>query len=182
MVAGWKWGGLGVMDGAVMALFLTEHGPRRNFEVNTAASGEEAIRMFRIFDPNLVLLYVAMNGISGIETLERIKQIKPDAAVIMLSAQNDPEIIFRASKLGADDYMSKPFEPNELDLWIIKVVDRLRLLSEVTQLREQVARPSDVAMLLGTSPKMEEVKMTIEQVADTNATVLVRGESGSGKE
>src|SRR5207249_4769915 len=116
------------------------------------------------------------------ETLERIKQIKPDAAVIMLSAQNDPEIIFRASKLGADDYMSKPFEPKELDLRINKVVDRLRLVSEVTQLREQVRRQSDFSMLFGTSPKMEEVKMTIEQVADTNATVLVRGESGSGKE
>ena len=182
MLPGSKLRVLVVDDDASMARFLSAHLTRRNFEVNTAASGEEAIRMFRIFDPNLVLLDVAMNGISGIETLERIKQIKPDAAVIMLSAQNDPEIIFRASKLGADDYMSKPFEPKELDLRINKVVDRLRLVSEVTQLREQVRRQSDFSMLFGTSPKMEEVKMTIEQVADTNATVLVRGESGSGKE
>src|SRR5438067_6191488 len=182
MLPGSKLRVLVVDDDTSMARFLNAHLTRRNFEVNTAASGEEAIRMFRIFDPNLVLLDVAMNGISGIETLERIKQIKPDAAVIMLSAQNDPEIIFRASKLGADDYMSKPFEPKELDLRINKVVDRLRLVSEVTQLREQVRRQSDFSMLFGTSPKMEEVKMTIEQVADTNATVLVRGESGSGKE
>src|SRR5438105_4299365 len=182
MLPGSKLRVLVVDDDTSMARFLNAHLTRRNFEVNTAASGEEAIRMFRIFDPNLVLLDVAMNGISGIETLERIKQIKPDAAVIMLSAQNDPEIIFRASKLGADDYMSKPFEPKELDLRINKVVDRLRLVSEVTQLREQVRRQSDFSMLFGTSPKMEEVKMTIEQVADTNATVLIRGESGSGKE
>ena len=129
MLPGSKLRVLVVDDDTSMARFLNAHLTRRNFEVNTAASGEEAIRMFRIFDPNLVLLDVAMNGISGIETLERIKQIKPDAAVIMLSAQNDPEIIFRASKLGADDYMSKPFEPKELDLRINKVVDRLRLVS-----------------------------------------------------
>src|SRR5947207_9901448 len=182
MLPGSKLRVLVVEDDTSMALFLNAHLPRRNLEVNTAASGEEAIRMFRIFDPNLVLLDVAMNGISGIETLERIKQIKPDAAVIMLSAQSDPEIIFRASKLGADDYMSKPFEPKDLDLRINKVVDRLRLMSEVTQLREQVRRQGDFAMLFGTSPKMEEVKTTIEQVADTTATVLIRGESGTGKE
>jgi len=165
-----------------MAKFLVTHLVRRNFDVSTAASGEEAIRMFRVYDPALVLLDVAMTGISGIETLERIKQIKPEVAVIMLSAQNNPDLIFKASKLGADDYLSKPFEPKELDLRIAKVLDKQRLLNEVTQLREQVRRQSDFSMLFGTSPKMEEVKNTIEQVADTNVTVLVRGESGTGKE
>jgi DNA-binding NtrC family response regulator len=155
---------------------------RRNFEVNTAGSGEDAIRMFRVFDPQLVLLDLAIGGMGGVETLERIKQIKPDVAVMVLSSQHDPEVIFRASRLGAEDYLAKPVDPHELDVRINKVVDRLRLVSEVTQLREQVRRQSDFSMLFGTSPKMEEVKMTIEQVADTNATVLVRGESGAGKE
>ena len=171
-----------VDDDLGMAKFLVTHLVRRNFDVSTAASGEEAIRMFRVYDPALVLLDVAMTGISGIETLERIKQIKPEVAVIMLSAQNNPDLIFKASKLGADDYLSKPFEPKELDLRIAKVLDKQRLLNEVTQLREQVRRQSDFSMLFGTSPKMEEVKNTIEQVADTNVTVLVRGESGTGKE
>lgn len=171
-----------VDDDLGMAKFLVTHLVRRNFDVSTAASGEEAIRMFRVYDPTLVLLDVAMTGISGIETLERIKQIKPEVAVIMLSAQNNPDLIFKASKLGADDYLSKPFEPKELDLRIAKVLDKQRLLNEVTQLREQVRRQSDFSMLFGTSPKMEEVKNTIEQVADTNVTVLVRGESGTGKE
>jgi DNA-binding NtrC family response regulator len=171
-----------VDDDGSMARYLNAYLSRHNFEVSAAASGEEAIRMFRAFDPNLVLLDVAMNGMNGIETLERLKQIKAECAVIMLSAQNNPELIFRASKLGADDYISKPFEPKELELRIAKVLDRQRLVTEVTQLREQVRRHSDFAMLFGTSPKMEEVKMTIEQVADTNATVLIRGESGTGKE
>jgi two-component system, NtrC family, response regulator AtoC len=171
-----------VDDDSSMAKFLGSYLSRRNFEVSTADTGEEAIRMFRACDPALVLLDVAMPGMGGIETLERIKQIKPEIAVIMLSAQNDPELIFKASKLGADDYISKPFEPKELEVRIMKVMDRQRLVSEVTQLREQVRRQSDFSMLFGTSPKMEEVKMTIEQVADTNATVLIRGESGTGKE
>ena len=171
-----------VDDDATMSRYLSSYLLRRNFEVNTASSGEEAIRMFRSYDPAIVLLDVSMAGMSGIEVLERLKQIKPDVAVIMLSGQSDPELIFKASKLGADDYISKPFEPKELDIRISKVQDRQKLLTEVTQLREQVRRQSDFSMLFGNSPKMEEVKMTIEQVADTTATVLVRGESGTGKE
>jgi len=171
-----------VDDDAAMARYLSTYLARHNFDVNTVGSGEEAIRMFRVYDPGLVLLDVAMNGMSGIDTLERIKQIKPDVGVIMLSAQSNPEIIFRASKLGADDYISKPFEPKDLENRIAKVLDKQRLVTEVTQLRDQVRRNSDFTGLFGTSPKMEEVKMTIEQVADTTATVLVRGESGTGKE
>jgi two-component system, NtrC family, response regulator AtoC len=171
-----------VDDDGSMAKYLQSYLSRRNFDVSTAVSGEEAIRMFRVYDPNLVLLDLAMPGMGGIDTLERMKQIKPDVSVIMLSAQSNPEMIFKASKLGADDYISKPFEPKELDLRINKVLDKQRLVTEVTQLREQVRRQNDFTMLFGTSPKMEEVKMTIEQVADTTATVLIRGESGTGKE
>ncbi len=171
-----------VDDDASMARYLSTYLSHHNFNVSIVGSGEEAIRMFRVYDPTLVLLDIAMNGMTGIDTLERIKQIKPDVSVIMLSAQSNPALIFRASKLGADDYISKPFEPKELEVRISKVLDKQRLVSEVTQLREQVRRHSDFSMLFGASPKMEEVKMTIEQVADTTATVLVRGESGTGKE
>jgi len=182
MVPGQKTRVLIVDDDDAMAKYLSSYLATRNFDVSTAATGEEAVGMFRVYDPALVLLDVAMPGMSGIDTLERIKQIKPDVSVIMLSAQNSPEAIFKASKLGADDYIGKPFEPKELEIRIAKVLDKQRLVSEVTQLREQVRRQTDFSMLFGTSPKMEEVKMTIEQVADTNATVLIRGESGAGKE
>jgi DNA-binding NtrC family response regulator len=171
-----------VDDDAGMAKFLSTHLMRRGFDVSIAATGEEAIRLFRVYDPTLVLLDVAMSGLSGLETLERLKQIKPEVTVILLSAQNDPETIFRASKLGADDYLAKPLDPKELDLRINRLLDKQRTVNEVSQLREHVRKQTDFSMLFGTSPKMEEVKMTIEQVADTNATVLIRGESGSGKE
>jgi DNA-binding NtrC family response regulator len=171
-----------VDDDASMATYLSSYLSKHNFDVSSASSGEEAIGMFRVHDPAVVLLDLAMPSMNGITTLERAKQIKPDVSVIIMSAQNSPEAIFKASKLGADDYIGKPFEAKELDLRLAKVLDKQRLVSEVTQLREQVRRQNDFSMLFGTSPKMEEVKMTIEQVADTNATVLIRGESGSGKE
>jgi two-component system response regulator AtoC len=165
-----------------MSRFLANYLARQNFEVSTASTGEEAVRMFRVYDPVLVLLDVALRGMDGMETLERLKQIKPDISIIVVSGQNDPELIFKVSKSGADDYLGKPFEPKELDLRIARVLEKQRLASESTEIREQVRRQSDFSMLFGTSPKMEEVKQTIEQVADTTATVLIRGESGTGKE
>ena len=171
-----------VDDDAAMAKFLSSYLARRNFDSSTASSGEEAIRMFRVYDPVLVLLDVSMPGMGGLETLERLKQIKPEVLVIILSGQSNPETIFRASKCGADDFVGKPFEPKELEIRINKVLEKQQLVNEVSQLRDQVRRQSDFSMLFGTSPKMEDVKNTIEQVADTNATVLIRGESGTGKE
>src|SRR5215813_235585 len=169
-------------DDVVLAKYLSSHLSRRNFEVSLASSSPEALRIFRTFDPVIVLLDMSLNGMTGSELIHRLKEIKPSVAVMVLSASKDPEFIFKASKLGADDYISKPVDPKELDIRITKVLDGQNLYSEVTQLREQVRRQSDFSMLFGTSPKMMEVKMTIEQVADTTATVLIRGESGTGKE
>jgi two-component system, NtrC family, response regulator AtoC len=171
-----------VDDDPSMSRFLSSFLTRQNYEASSATNGEEAVRMFRVYDPTLVLLDMAMTGMDGLETLERLKQIKPEVSVIIVSGQKDPDLIFRASKCGADDYILKPFEPRDLEQRIAKVLDKQRVSTEVTQLRDQVRRQSDFTMLFGTSPKMEEVKQTIEQVADTTATVLIRGESGTGKE
>jgi two-component system response regulator AtoC len=171
-----------VDDDVVMAKYLASHLSRRNFDVTVASSEQEALRVFRAFDPSLVLVEVSTDGEAGADTLQRLKQIKPSVSVVVISSSKDPEFIFKASKLGADDYINKPVDPKELDIRIGKVLDNQRLYHEVTQLREQVRRQSDFTMLFGTSPKMMEVKMTIEQVADTTATVLIRGESGTGKE
>ncbi|HEX8926883.1 MAG TPA: sigma 54-interacting transcriptional regulator, partial [Terriglobales bacterium] len=171
-----------INEDEALARFLSSYLVRREFEISTASSGDEAIRAFRVYDPAIVLLDLTMKGSNGMETLERLKQIKPDVAVIVISAMQQPEIIFRASKLGADDFVAKPFDPKDLDVRIHKLLEKQRLSSEVTQLRDQVRRQTDFSMLFGTSPKMEDVKNTIEQVADTNATVLIRGESGTGKE
>jgi two-component system, NtrC family, response regulator AtoC len=170
-----------VGDDMAMAKYLAAHLARRNFEVTVASTDQEAVRIFRGLDPMLVLLDTSLSAAEAL-ILERLKQIKPTVAIVVLSANRDPESIFRASKLGADDYINKPVDPKELDVRITKVLDNQRLYAEVTQLREQVRRQSDFTMLFGSSPKMMEVKMTIEKVADTTATVLIRGESGTGKE
>ncbi len=171
-----------VDDDPNMGRFLTSYLARRGLDVGNATTGEEAIRVLRVYDPQLVLLDLSSPGMGALDILERIKQIKPEIGVLVLSAQHDPELIFRASKLGADDYLNKPFEPKDLGLRINKILDRQRLPTEVPQLRDQVRRNSDFMGLFGTSPRMEEVKHTVEQVADTTATVLIRGESGTGKE
>ena len=173
-----------INEDEALTRFLSSYLVRREFEISTASSGDEAIRGFRVYEPAMVLLDLSMKVSNAMETLERLKQIKPEVAVIVISAMQQPEVIFRASKLGADDFVAKPFDPKDLDIRIHKILEKQRLSSEVTQLRDQVLvrRQTDFSMLFGTSPKMEDVKHTIEQVADTNATVLIRGESGTGKE
>jgi two-component system response regulator AtoC len=182
MIPDKKMRALVVDDDLSMGKFLSSCLARRGFDVGNAATGEEAIRVLRVYDPQLVLLDLSSPGMGALDILERIKQIKPETGVLMLSAQYDPELIFKASKLGADEYLGKPFEPKELDLRINKILEKQRLSTEVPQLRDRVRRNSDFMGLFGTSPRMEEVKHTIEQVADTTATVLIRGESGTGKE
>lgn len=169
-------------DDRTQSNFLSAHLTRRGFDVSAAATGEEAVRMFRVFDPALVMLDADAQGMEGMETLERLKQMKQEVSVIMTASSGAPELIFRASKLGADDFLSKPLDLSALDQRITRLLDGQRQSSEVTQLRDQVRRQNDFSTLFGTSPKMEDVKNTIEQVADTNVTVLIRGESGTGKE
>ena len=171
-----------VDDDESTSRFLSTHMLRKGLDVGAVASADEAVRMFRVYDPALVLLEPSLGGTANLELLERLKQIKPDVGLMIVSAQADPEFVFRASKAGAEDYLAKPVDPKDLDARVNRVLERQRLTSEVTQLRDQVRRNSDFAMLFGTSPKMEEIKNTIEQVAETNATVLIRGESGTGKE
>jgi len=171
-----------VDDDVAMAKYLASHLARRNFEVTVASGDQEALRIFRSLDPVLVLLDTSMTSANGAGVLERLKHLKPTVSIVVLSASKDPETIFRVSKLGADEYLTKPVDPKELDIRIGRVLENQRSHAEVSQLREQVRQQSDFTMLFGTSPRMLEVKMTIEQVADTTATVLVRGESGTGKE
>jgi two-component system, NtrC family, response regulator AtoC len=153
---------------------------RRGFDVSSASSGEEALRLLRQADPALVLLDLSAPGATDV--LARVKQSKPDTSVVVLSARQDADTIFTVSKLGADDFVGKPFEARDLEVRIDRILERQRTNGEAPELRDRVRRNHDFAALFGTSPRMEEVKNTIEQVADTTATVLVRGESGTGKE
>src|SRR5579863_4942656 len=184
MISGQKLRVLVVDDDITMGRTLAAQLVRRGYEVSSASGGAEAQRVLRVVDPALVVLDLNGSGTNVLDVLGHIKREKHDVAVLVLSSRNDPEMIFAASKLGADDYLPRPFQPADLELRISKIFDKQRVstAAELPQLRDQVRRNRDFAGLFGTSPRMEEVKDTIEQVADTTATVLIRGESGTGKE
>ncbi len=168
-------------DDAGMTHSLREYLSRRNFELAFSGNHEETLRSLRSFDPGLVLLDYSLPPVDGSETLERIKQMRPETPVIVYSGHAAPEVIFRISKLGAEDYLITPFDLNDLVSRISRVVEK-RQNGDGGQMRDRVRGQRDFSTLFGTSPRMEEIKNTIEQVADTNATVLIRGESGTGKE
>jgi two-component system response regulator AtoC len=100
----------------------------------------------------------------------------------MLSGHGQAKSIVQAMKLGATDFLRKPFESEELKIAMNKALEKKKLVSEVEFLREKVQEQSSASFLFGTSPKMKEVREIIEQVADTDITILIRGESGTGKE
>lgn len=155
---------------------------RNGWEVFTAESGEQALEELEKVRPTLVTLDLVLPGIDGIETLRLIKEKDGDVPVIMLSGHGQAKTIVQAMKLGATDFLRKPFEGEELKIAINKALEKKKLVSEVEFLRVKVQEQTRGAFLFGTSPKMKEVSEIIEQVADTDITILVRGESGTGKE
>ena len=138
--------------------------------------------------PDVVLLDVMMPGMNGLETLRALKAAKPDLQVIMLSGREQAATIVEAVRLGAADYVVKPDDPEglgeiALDAAIKSAIEKTRLVSEITELRRQISDDQDRAFLFwGDSPEMQQIGAIIEQVSDSDVTVLIRGESGVGKE
>ena len=154
----------------------------QEYKVFIAHSGREGLTKVKENLPDLVLLDIMMSGIDGIETLEKIRTIDKDVSVIMLTAYQTVETAVQAMKLGAYDYISKPFNFEELKIIIRRALQSRNLSKEVISLRHQIREKFSFNNIVGKSDKMKEVLYKIEKVAPTSATVLIRGESGSGKE
>ena len=154
----------------------------RGFQVFAAQSGEEAVETLDHSRPDLVTLDLVLPGMDGLETLKHLKERLPEVPVIMLSGHGQARSIVEAMKLGAADFLRKPFEVEELEVAFQKALEKRALKQEVEELRGRVRSEAELLMLCGDDPKMHEVREIIEQVADTDITVLVRGESGTGKE
>jgi two-component system response regulator AtoC len=151
--------------------------------VESVDSGDGAIaRLNRPPAPDLVLLDVMMPGTDGIDVLMQLKKLNPSIPVIILSGVDHVKTVVEAIKLGAADYLSKPFEDEELELTIKNALEKLQLRDEVKNLRRQLAETEEVDLGVTGSLKMTRLREIARQVAETDVPVLVLGESGSGKE
>ena len=162
--------------------YLETLATRQGYGVYTAADGETALASLDDTTPDLITLDAVLPGMDGLETLRRIKQRLPEVPVIMLSGHGQARTIVEAMRLGATDFLRKPFEVEELELAFRKALENRALEEEVKSLRGRVRSEADGLLMGGDNPKMREVREIIEQVADTDITVLIRGESGTGKE
>lgn len=151
------------------------------FKVIEAADGEEAFNLFIDSEPDIVVLDYRMPKIDGFEVLKRIKTINDKIPVIIITAHGSTDAAVEAMKLGAVDYISKPFEIEELKITIKKALNIECLTKEIVNLRLQVSESYD-HNIIGRSQKLIEIFKIIEKVADTQATVLINGKSGTGKE
>src|SRR5438876_3574950 len=159
--------------------FLTSCG----YSIECAESGDQAVaRLSAGYIPSLIVLDIVMPGINGIEVLESVKKINPSIPVIILSAAGQTKTVVEAMKMGAADFLVKPFEEQELELAIQNVLEKQKLKEEVKTLKRQLDSYVDAGNILSTNPKVLRIKEIAKQVADTDVPVLISGESGVGKE
>jgi DNA-binding NtrC family response regulator len=172
-----------VDDDLAMCGFLRTFLTTRGYDALTTTSADEAVKRFQIDRPMAVLLDVVLPGImDGLGALAAFKKIDRDIPIIVISGQGRTSTVVQAMKLGATDFVCKPFDDAELEVLLSNALRQRQLSHEVATLREQLMKQSKYTMLFGNSEAMNEVRDLIEHVADTDVTVLVRGESGTGKE
>jgi len=165
---------------------------RPGFQVLTASNGDGALEIIGRKRPDAVVTDLKMPGLSGIELLERIKEIDDDLPVILMTAFGTVETAVQALKLGAFDYITKPFEGDELVVAVKRAIEHAKLKRDNEVLRRAAengsagqapaAAHSGLSRLIGSSDAMREVREKLQAVADSQGTVLISGESGTGKE
>ncbi|MBZ0255990.1 sigma-54 dependent transcriptional regulator [bacterium] len=152
----------------------------RGFHFLEAESGEEAIELASSNDIDVATVDVMLPGTDGLQTLRKIKELKPETQVIMLTGLNAVDSAVEAMRLGALDYLTKPMRLKELRVVIDRAIELKKVAEERDEWRRQAARLS--GRLLGRSPAMQRIFHMIEQVAPTSSTALITGETGTGKD
>lgn len=162
----------------VLSQLLTSEG----YEVELSSSGEEALDKFSSSSCDVILLDLLMPGMDGIEVLRRIRKIDPVAAVIIITAYASVESAIAAMKIGALDYVQKPFKHDDLLMTIERAVERRRLQEENLRLKDELKQKFSFSNIIGKSQAMKAVFELIKAAAPTRSTILLQGESGTGKE
>ena len=150
--------------------------------LDSAHDGLEALKKIAESDYDMLIMDIKMPKMSGIEVLQRVKESHPDIDVIMITGLNEIETAVKAMKLGAFDYLPKPFDPEELEMVVARAFERRRLLQKNLNLKSKVSASYSFENIIGVSAPMQQVFRLIARCAPTNSTVLIRGESGTGKE
>jgi two-component system response regulator PilR (NtrC family) len=171
-----------VDDEQGMRQLLTHVFGRAGHAVRAAESGAKALELLRQEPADLIVSDVKMPDMNGIELLRRVREFLPDVAVVMMTAFATVDTAREAFKLGADDFIQKPFDVDELKLIAEKALERLRLLQENRAFKRAQRDRARLDQIIGHSQKMQAVYQMIETVAQVQSTILITGESGTGKE
>jgi two-component system nitrogen regulation response regulator NtrX len=148
-------------------------------EVQACASGHEAIRVYPDFKPHLVFLDVKMEGMDGLETLQRVRALDPQAQVVMISGHGTIQTAVEATQLGAYDFLEKPLDTDRILLTLRNALQHVVLVNENVRLKQEVRAQYEI---VGSSKAIRHVIDLIEKVAPTPARVLITGDNGTGKE
>ncbi|MET0391405.1 MAG: sigma-54 dependent transcriptional regulator [Polyangiales bacterium] len=171
-----------VDDEENIRLFLHTLLDKKGYAVRTAGTGEQALQLAAEAPADFVLADVKMPGMSGIELCRQLRERWPELTVIVMSAYGSVEVALEAVRVGAYDYVAKPFKQDEVLFALAKAEEHVRLLRENRVLRAAAASDEGSSQLLGKSPAIQGVLRLITKVADYRTTVLIQGESGTGKE
>ena len=170
-------------DEESMRWVLSKALEKKGFSIDLAASGDQARSLFEHNDYDLAILDIKMPGETGLELLHRFRDLKPDTLVIIMTAESSMENAVEAMKLGAYDYITKPFDLNVLDAIIVKAQKAHDVSSEVHRLKTELQEPYRLdRSIIGGSAAMQQVYKIIGKTAPSDVTVLITGESGTGKE
>jgi two-component system, NtrC family, response regulator AtoC len=163
---------------AALTTLLREDG----YEVEGAHEAQTGLALLERIDADVVLTDLRMPGMDGLELLAKVKQVRPETMVVMMTAYGTVKTAVKAMKMGAEDYLGKPVDVEEVELVLQRVLEKKRLLEETRVLRARVATKYRFENLVGESPAMLAAFKVVQQVAPSSASLLLSGESGTGKE
>ena len=171
-----------VDDEPLIRKFLVETLKRMGFAVQDASDGAQALRKIKSETFDLIFTDIKMPSLSGMELLRKVREVSPESVIVMMTAYATVESAVEAMKMGAFDYIIKPFSPDQIEMVTRRATERQSLIEENQYLRSEILKEYGFGEIIGNTPVMHSIFEVIKKVANSRATILVQGESGTGKE